>query len=128
MMKRFWHPIMAFTYPSPLFNNTRAVLPGHTAFREFLARNHGVFICARSEGSLNAALAALQADFPNGSVAGVAADVSRPVDVEELAGRAAAELGTVHYWLNNAGACRQLAQCPNSHAIPQRQQPLKKLQ
>lgn len=68
---------------------------------EFLKRSHEVVICDVKDPA--AAVAALEERHPGGKIVGVQCDVSSADDVERLAATAKAELGTVHYWINNAG-------------------------
>jgi chlorophyll(ide) b reductase len=74
---------------------------GYAYAEEFLRRGHWVVICDVKDPA--PAVEALQKDYPNGRIAGIAADVSSPESVASLASFARQELGTVHYWINNAG-------------------------
>lgn len=76
---------------------------GYSLAREFLAANEKVVICGRNEEQLSAAVASLQKEFDSTSVHGVRCDVSSAVDVAALAAFAVESLGTVHFWINNAG-------------------------
>lgn len=68
---------------------------------EFLKRGHSVVICDVKDP--DAAVAALEERHSGGKIVGVQCDVSSIADVEKLTATAKAELGTVHYWINNAG-------------------------
>lgn len=78
---------------------------------EFLAANERVVICGRNEEQLNHAVDSLQNEFGSDSIQGVRCDVSCADDVAALAAFAVETLGTVHFWINNAGQHR------NSHAL-----------
>ncbi len=72
--------------------------------RRFLAAGDTVLLCARDGARLQAA----QAELVEGTGAAdrlhtLACDVARPTDAERLADLAAARLGTIHRWINNAG-------------------------
>ena len=77
---------------------------GYALAREFLAGRDNVVICGRNEDQLAAAIGALQAGFPGAIVDGIRCDVSNATDVAALASFAAETLGTIHFWLNNAGS------------------------
>ena len=76
---------------------------GYALAREFLARGDRVCICGRSATRVDAAVAALRAEFPGACVAGARCDVTDPRDVDAFGDYAAATIGVVHHWLNNAG-------------------------
>lgn len=76
---------------------------GYALAREFLAGRDNVVICGRNEDQLAAAIDALQAGFPGAIVDGIRCDVSNATDVAALASFATEKLGTIHFWLNNAG-------------------------
>lgn len=76
---------------------------GYAMAREFLLRGDKVLLCARNEQRLAAAVSALQKEYPKAQVYGMRADVAVAGDVEALAKAAAEKLGTVHFWINNAG-------------------------
>ena len=67
------------------------------------ARGDRVCICGRSATRVDAAVAALRAEFPGACVAGARCDVTDPRDVDAFGDYAAATIGVVHHWLNNAG-------------------------
>ncbi|MBM3724628.1 MAG: SDR family oxidoreductase [Acidobacteria bacterium] len=73
---------------------------GFETARELLAHGARVVICGRSESSVAAALARLS---PADRVAGCAADVSDPVQVERLFQLGAERFGAIHILVNNAG-------------------------
>lgn len=69
---------------------------------EFMERGYNVVICDVQDPS--AAAAALQAKHPNGGqVFPTKCDVSSAKDVEKLGQFAQSKLGTIQYWINNAG-------------------------
>lgn len=75
--------------------------------REFLKRGHSVCISGRGEADVTAAIAKLQTDAKDGArVVGFACDVAKVADVEALWTKAAAALGSVDVWINNAGFAR----------------------
>ena len=76
---------------------------GFCLAREFLMRGDRVCICGRSATRVDAAVAALRAEFPGACVAGARCDVTDPRDVDAFGDYAAATIGVVHHWLNNAG-------------------------
>ena len=76
---------------------------GYALAREFLARGDRVCICGRSATRVDAAVAALRAEFPGACVAGARCDVTDPRDVDAFGDYAASTVGVVHHWLNNAG-------------------------
>lgn len=76
---------------------------GFSLAREFLAANEKVVICGRNETQLNAAITSLQTEFGSSSILGVRCDVSDASDVASLASFAVKNLGTIHFWINNAG-------------------------
>jgi len=76
---------------------------GFSLAREFLAANERVVICGRNEEQLSAAIASLRTEFGSSSIHGLRCDVSSASDVAALASFAVESLGTVHFWINNAG-------------------------
>ena len=66
-------------------------------------RGDRVCICGRSATRVDAAVAALRAEFPGACVAGTRCDVTDPRDVDAFGDYAAATVGVIHHWLNNAG-------------------------
>jgi NAD(P)-dependent dehydrogenase (short-subunit alcohol dehydrogenase family) len=71
--------------------------------REFLKRGHAVCVSSRHPSGVDAAVAELRRDFPQAKVAGHACDVSKYADVQALWDAAAAALGRIDIWVNNAG-------------------------
>ena len=69
----------------------------------FMKRGHSVVICDIQDPQ--AAVAALEAKHAGSSakVFGCVCDVSKAESVEELGKFAKESLGTIHYWINNAG-------------------------
>ena len=76
---------------------------GYALAREFLMRGDRVCICGRSATRVDAAVAALRAEFPGACIAGTRCDVTDPRDVDAFGDYAAATVGVIHHWLNNAG-------------------------
>eukprot|EP00741_Cyanophora_paradoxa_P022948 tig00021531_g22168.t1 len=73
--------------------------------RELLRNGVDVVITGRSQERVDAVVAMLQAEAgARGRAYGLAGDVSRYEDVERLAAFAKEKLGTLTYWINNAGA------------------------
>lgn len=68
---------------------------------EFLARKHSVVICDIKDPE--SAIAALKRKHPDGDIHGLACDVGSTADVDKLGEFAQEKLGTIHYWINNAG-------------------------
>jgi len=64
-------------------------------------RGYDVVICDVKD--CTEAVKALTARHPNGKVFGTKCDVSDAVSVEKLGKFAQNKLGTVNYWINNAG-------------------------
>ncbi len=75
---------------------------------EFLKRGHNVVVSGRTQAGVEAALERLAADSAagGGRVIGVACEVSRMQDVQDLWDHAVAAFGRVDIWLNNAGYAR----------------------
>ena len=75
---------------------------------EFLKRGHNVVVSGRTQAGVEAALERLAADpaAGGGRVIGVACEVSRMQDVQDLWDHAVAAFGRVDIWLNNAGYAR----------------------
>jgi NAD(P)-dependent dehydrogenase (short-subunit alcohol dehydrogenase family) len=74
---------------------------GYAYAGEFMDRGYDVVICDVRD--CKSAAAALTARHPNGKVFHIKCDVSDAKSVDELAKFAKAKLGTVGYWINNAG-------------------------
>jgi chlorophyll(ide) b reductase len=74
---------------------------GYAYAEEFLRRGHWVVICDVKDPA--PAVQALQEKFADGRISGIAADVTSPESVANLGKFAKEQLGTVHYWINNAG-------------------------
>jgi len=68
---------------------------------EFLKRGHSVVICDIKDTALP--VKALELRNPGGKIYGTVCDVGSSEQVAELATFAKEKLGTVHYWVNNAG-------------------------
>jgi NAD(P)-dependent dehydrogenase (short-subunit alcohol dehydrogenase family) len=81
--------------------STRGI--GFQLAREFLRRGCAVAVSGRGKPALDAALALLRAEFPAGDVHGIPCDVADPVQVQALWDGAAAAIGRVDHWINNAG-------------------------
>jgi len=71
--------------------------------REFLKRGHAVMVSSRRSEAVQKAVAAFRQEFPQGRLAGHAADVSQYRDVQSLWDAAVAAFGRVDIWVNNAG-------------------------
>lgn len=71
--------------------------------REFLKRGHAVMISSRGREAVDKALAGLRQEFPQGKLAGHPCDVGEFQQVQALWDAAAAALGKVDIWVNNAG-------------------------
>ena len=77
---------------------------GYAYADSFMKRGHNVVICDVKDPE--AAIAALQAKHSGpgvGKVYGCVTDVSKAESVEALGEFAKENLGTIHYWINNAG-------------------------
>lgn len=89
--------------------STGAVITGSTRglglelARAFLRRGAAVVVSGRGRAAVDAAVAGLRAEFPSGVVHGFPCDVADPVQVQALWDAAAAALGRVDHWINNAG-------------------------
>jgi NAD(P)-dependent dehydrogenase (short-subunit alcohol dehydrogenase family) len=81
--------------------STRGI--GRGLAREFLARGHAVVISGRARSAVTGTVAALARDFPQAKVAGEPCDVTDPSQVQALWDVAAAALGRIDIWVNNAG-------------------------
>ncbi|AAM72376.1 MAG TPA: SDR family NAD(P)-dependent oxidoreductase [Chlorobaculum sp.] len=71
--------------------------------REFLRAGDRVVICSRRESNLKSALQMLGSDVPDRNVYGMVCDVSLPAQAADFAAFAAAKLGIIDRWINNAG-------------------------
>ena len=71
---------------------------GFSLARQFVSLGDAVVISGRTPATLEAATAALRAEFPGCRVLGVQADASKAADVQRLAEAAAAELGGIVSW------------------------------
>ena len=70
----------------------------------FLARGHWVVICdVKDPADAVAALRAKHASVPNAKIEGCVCDVSDASRIVVIATFAKEKLGTIHYWINNAG-------------------------
>jgi NAD(P)-dependent dehydrogenase (short-subunit alcohol dehydrogenase family) len=76
---------------------------GRAIAEEFLSQGAGVYLCARSEESVAAAVAELGRAFGGGMVAGSACDVSSEEAVLKMYQDAVHALGPVDVLVNNAG-------------------------
>jgi len=72
--------------------------------KEFLRYGDKVVVSSRSAERVEATVAQLREEFPEGKIVGLPCDVSVSDDVEALAGFAQQQLGTVEIWINNAGS------------------------
>lgn len=81
---------------------------GRALATEFIRAGDSVALCSRSEERVQAAveeLSALAADVGRGGrVVGRPVNVARPAEVAAFADFAAAELGSLDFWVNNAGS------------------------
>ncbi|KXZ51828.1 hypothetical protein GPECTOR_11g268 [Gonium pectorale] len=76
---------------------------GRALAEDFLRAGDRVVICSRSADRVARAVAELSERFGADKVKGVAVDVAKPGQARVLADFAAAELGRVDIWINNAG-------------------------
>ena len=74
---------------------------GYAYADEFLRLGHQVVICDVRDPA--EAVSSLKAKYPEGKIFGKTCDVSNSEQVAALASFAKESLGTVHYWINNAG-------------------------
>lgn len=75
--------------------------------REFAGRGFNVAICGRSQDSVNDAIVAIHKEVEAaGQVIGLAVDVTRASDLQNLWDAARALTGRVDIWINNAGLAR----------------------
>lgn len=72
---------------------------GKACVKAFLEEGCKVAVCARSEDKLEE----FRREFAESPVLAVRADVSRPEDMERLAGETAEHFGGIDVWVNNAG-------------------------
>ncbi len=75
---------------------------GLATARAFLQLGAKVAICGRNQARLDAASAALSAEFPE-KVFARTADIREPAQIEALVGEVTAKLGGLHVLVNNAG-------------------------
>lgn len=81
---------------------------GFAMAREFLKAGDSVIICGRNSERLAAATTALRQELPESRgqlLDSCTCDVAKAAQVDALAAFAAERLGTVHFWINNAGVC-----------------------
>ncbi len=71
--------------------------------KEFLKRGHDVVISSRRAHVVDEVVAELQQGWPDRKIIGCPCDVGVYEDGQKLWDKAAAELGTVDIWVNNAG-------------------------
>ncbi len=76
---------------------------GYQLAREFLRRSCAVVASGRGRTAVDAALASLRAEFPGREVHGIPCDVADAAQVQALWDGAAAAMGGVDHWINNAG-------------------------
>jgi NAD(P)-dependent dehydrogenase (short-subunit alcohol dehydrogenase family) len=76
---------------------------GFQLAREFLRRDCGIVVSGRGHTAVDAAVAGLRAEFSQARVHGIACDVADPAQVQALWDGAAAAMGGVDHWINNAG-------------------------
>jgi NAD(P)-dependent dehydrogenase (short-subunit alcohol dehydrogenase family) len=81
---------------------------GFQLAREFLVRGCAVVISGRTAASVDSALSALRAEFPQARLYGTACDVVEPAQVQALWDNAVRMLGGVDHWINNAGIAQPL--------------------
>ena len=80
---------------------------GYGLAAEFAGRGHSVVIAARDRARVEEAVAGLQAKTGDDArVGGAGCDVARREDVQALWDYAAATLGRIDLWINNAGLAR----------------------
>jgi NAD(P)-dependent dehydrogenase (short-subunit alcohol dehydrogenase family) len=71
--------------------------------REFLKRGHDVVVSSRGSAAVEKAVAQLRAAYPDREIVGKVCDVADYAQVQALWDAAAAGLGSVDIWVNNAG-------------------------
>jgi NAD(P)-dependent dehydrogenase (short-subunit alcohol dehydrogenase family) len=81
---------------------------GYALAAEFLSTGDRVVICGRNQQSLDEALHTLQLAVPSGQIYGIVCDAGEPSGGSALAAFAAARLGRVDRWINNAGTAGRL--------------------
>ena len=81
-----------------LFRRAFAVGIGRALAKEFLKLGDNVIVSSRSEERVRSTVKELEQLQTGASVAGIAANVSKPNDVAALASFASTQLGTVDLW------------------------------
>jgi NAD(P)-dependent dehydrogenase (short-subunit alcohol dehydrogenase family) len=76
---------------------------GYGLAREFAKRGHAVVVSSRGQAAVDRAVAELRREVPQGRFEGKACDVADYAQVQALWDAAAAALGRVDIWVNNAG-------------------------
>jgi NAD(P)-dependent dehydrogenase (short-subunit alcohol dehydrogenase family) len=71
--------------------------------REFLRCGHDVLICSRRADAVEAVVAELRTQWPDRNIVGQICDVSVYEQVQALWDSAAAQMGSIDIWVNNAG-------------------------
>ena len=80
---------------------------GYGLAAEFAGRGHSVVIAARDGAGVDEAVAGLQSKTgADAQVGGISCNVARREDVQALWDHAAATMGRVDLWINNAGLAR----------------------
>jgi chlorophyll(ide) b reductase len=74
---------------------------GYAYADEFIRRGHRVVICDVKDCS--SAVNAIKSKYPNGSIYGTICDVSDLKSIDAFVEFVKKTIGTVHYWINNAG-------------------------
>lgn len=69
----------------------------------FLEFGDKVVISSRSQDTLSSVLQRLQLNFPKDNVYGIVCDVTKPSDVSNLVESSVKYLGSIDFWINNAG-------------------------
>ncbi len=81
--------------------STRGI--GYGLAKEFATNGCAVVVSGRSQAGVDAAVASLQAECPEATLAGIPCDVTKLDDIKSLWASSAEQFGAVDIWINNAG-------------------------
>ena len=94
-----WRDGESFTHVSEVVHDPCAAAGiGRALAKEFLSTGDNVIVSSRSEERVRSTVKDLEQLQTGASVAGIAANVSKPNDVAALANFASTQLGTVDLW------------------------------
>eukprot|EP00877_Chromochloris_zofingiensis_P005359 jgi/Chrzof1/14824/Cz09g17200.t1_NOL[v5.2] len=93
--------VLTAPYSVVITGSTKGV--GYALAEEFLKSGDRVVLCSRNGDQVEAAVSTLAKQYGAKQVKGMACNVSRAEQVRALAEYARRELGSIDFWINNAG-------------------------